>query len=608
MTADFRWGGEADVSPGVAEPIADAAIKVTITDPKTMGGTLRSYTAYTVTLSTSLPQYPQKMCEVMRRYSEFEWLHSRICRTYPSAIIPLFPGKKAVGGMDSSFIHDRMRQLEAYVDACARHPRISSSYDLVVFLTSSASSLKAAREYASIAEATADEADSLYNQLVSTAAGGTPFVVKADDDFVHLSTFHSAALERLRAVSAVSTQLSMGCHAAERDLLDLGQAIASLAEQEEQGVKAGMSVVASRKIDDAQHEAVKRLAGTGVAADTSGGPTGDVEADSSFAAHERASAAGAGQPASIDAMFETDFDDPLAGMGDPLAAGLAKSKGAASGLEDGPAAELAALYRLVGDTSIRLSQLGRDHIDRSDTTLHRPIAEEQRREAELDLAAKRREAAVEALQRAHALAVRRKDAYAALASRGGDPAKVAKAKWDVERADRGKAARDQELSDITESLKQEMVRVMKGRRATLARCALEYVKVLSATAKVRREGWQTVTTSLAGTDADALAAARKRVVSYAKRERNAGVSGVSDTRQQRREAAEGARGAAAAGLAGARARAAEEATPAQAPATPTPASPAPVSTGGDGAPEPVPAASEDEFADADADTDEVAFI
>ncbi|KAA0150578.1 hypothetical protein FNF29_05153 [Cafeteria roenbergensis] len=554
MMADFRWGGEADISPGVAEPIADSAIKVSVTNPQTIGNAIRSYTAYTVTLSTSLAQYPRKTCDVTRRYSEFEWLHNRICRTYPAAIIPLFPGKKAVGSLDSSFVLDRMRRLEAYLDGCVRHPRISASYDLVVFLTGSDAALKAARDYAAAAEAHADEADSFYNQLMASATGGTPLVVKADEDYIQLSTFHAAALERLLAVSGVSARLMEGSHAAERHLLELGHAIASLAEQEEQGVKAGLSVVASRKVDDAQHEAVKRLAGgdDAAAAAARAAASADPAAASAFAAHERASgaASGAGGMAS---MFEADFDDPLAGIGDPLASGLAKFGKPDGDVHDsGPAAELAAMYRLVGETTIRLSQMARDHLDRGDAALHRPIAEERRREAELDLAAKRREAVVDALQRAHALAGRRRDAYSRLASSGADTAKVSKAKWDVDRAERAQSARETELQDITESLKQEMVRVMKGRRATLARCAAEFTRTQTTCAGARRKAWMEVASELAGGDADALAAARKRVMSYAKREKHAGVSGIADTRHARRGVTEGARQAGLRGLAGAR--------------------------------------------------------
>jgi len=601
MLADFRWGGEADISPTVADPVPPAAIEIRVTNPQTKGNAIRSYTAYTVSLSTSLPQYPRKTVELARRYSEFEWLHHRICRTYPAAIIPLFPGKKAVGSMDAAFIHERMRQLEAYLDACAHHPRISASYDLVVFLTGSDAALKAARDYAAAAEAHADEADSFYNQIVSTAAGGTPYVIKADEDFVQLSTFHAAALERLRAVSAVSTRLNQGAHAAERHLLELGHAIASLAEQEEQGVKAGLSVVASRKVDDAQHEAVKRLAGgsaTGdaaAAAAAAAAAPSDPEASDAFAAHERASTAASGG-GGIASMFETDFDDPLAGMGDPLATGFAAPKGASGADVDGPAAELAAMYRLSGETTIRLSQMGRDHLDRGEVALHRPIADEQRREAELDQAARRRDAVVDALQRAHALANRRKDAYSKLAAAGGDPARISKAEWDVSRSSRAREAREKELDDITESLKQEMVAVMKGRRSTLARCAAEYCSTLSATGGARKEAWMKTARELAGGDDEALAAARRRVVAYAKRERHAGVAGVADTRAARRGATEGAREAATAGLAGARAAASGGG------AAPTP-SPAPTDAyeatdvGAASPPAPAPAVDEEgEFA------------
>jgi hypothetical protein len=386
--ADFRWSGEADITPGVAEEVHDSAISVTVTNPQTMGGTLRSYTVYTVTLSTSLTQFPKRDTEVLRRYSEFEWLHHRISRTFPSAIIPLFPSKKAVGSMDSTFVHDRMRQLEAYLVGVCHHPRVSQSYDLIVFLTGTPASLAAARDYTAYAESQADEADSFYNALITSTK--PPLVVKTDEDYERLSAFHSEALERLRTVSTISQRLHEGMHAADEHLLELGHAIASLAEAEQQGIAAGASVVASRASDEAQHQALKSLATSSPTPKASFSTSTDTHAAAAFEAHSRA---GGTKGSGISSMFATDFDDPLAGMGDPMASGFQKpaSSAPAPGSDETPAARLAALYRLVGETTVRLSHMSRDHLDRADTAFHLVIREELRREAELDQAAQRRE-------------------------------------------------------------------------------------------------------------------------------------------------------------------------------------------------------------------------
>ena len=50
-----------------------------------------------------------------RRFSDFCWLHDRLCVVFPGVLIPRFPEKKMMGNMDGAFIEERRRALEIYL-------------------------------------------------------------------------------------------------------------------------------------------------------------------------------------------------------------------------------------------------------------------------------------------------------------------------------------------------------------------------------------------------------------------------------------------------------------------------------------------------------------
>jgi hypothetical protein len=56
-------------------------------------------------LQTNLPEFegPEKI--VIRRYSDFEWLHDRLAKKYKGIFIPPLPEKNAVGKMEDFKFH-----------------------------------------------------------------------------------------------------------------------------------------------------------------------------------------------------------------------------------------------------------------------------------------------------------------------------------------------------------------------------------------------------------------------------------------------------------------------------------------------------------------------
>lgn len=101
-----------------------------------------SYWIYKVRARTTLPQYPRKDMEVMRRYSDFEWLRSQLAEEFPFCIIPPIPEKavqgtidKIVGtGANSKLLEYRQRALRKFLIRVGAHNYLHTSQLLQDFL------------------------------------------------------------------------------------------------------------------------------------------------------------------------------------------------------------------------------------------------------------------------------------------------------------------------------------------------------------------------------------------------------------------------------------------------------------------------------------------
>ena len=109
----------------------DKDVKVKIQNPKTSEKSLLStqYTVYEV--------FTESMnWLVSRRYSDFDWLRTTLCKFFPRILIPPIPGKK-VGNrrFEEDFIEKRMKFLQIFIDEIMKNETLKSSEALYSFLT-----------------------------------------------------------------------------------------------------------------------------------------------------------------------------------------------------------------------------------------------------------------------------------------------------------------------------------------------------------------------------------------------------------------------------------------------------------------------------------------
>ncbi|GJP71995.1 hypothetical protein CLOP_g2773 [Closterium sp. NIES-67] len=128
MGAGFRSGGGGGTDGGPLE--------ITVTDPVKQGDGVNAYTSYRVT--TKSPASDGEVY-VIRRFSDFEWLHDRLGDLHRGAIVPPLPDKNVVEKFRFSreFVESRRRGLETFVRRVARHPVLGQAEELQHFLKDS---------------------------------------------------------------------------------------------------------------------------------------------------------------------------------------------------------------------------------------------------------------------------------------------------------------------------------------------------------------------------------------------------------------------------------------------------------------------------------------
>lgn len=132
----------------------DAAYFITVTDPVQHSEGMNKYTSYRVQVrpphnlpptgespgSTHAPASnmdmfpPTHYSAVLRRYSDFAWLHSALQKERAGAILPPLPEKQAVSRFSLTFIEERRGLLERFLRRVAVHPELYDSVALDTFL------------------------------------------------------------------------------------------------------------------------------------------------------------------------------------------------------------------------------------------------------------------------------------------------------------------------------------------------------------------------------------------------------------------------------------------------------------------------------------------
>lgn len=131
--------GMASRSSHSVPPPEKSDFEIFVTDPVKQGDGVGAYVSYKVVTKTTLEQYTNKHCEVIRRFRDFVWLHDRLLHLYKGIIIPPVPEKNVVQKyqMTKEFIELRQMALTVFINRVGAHPVLKRSKELQTFLEAS---------------------------------------------------------------------------------------------------------------------------------------------------------------------------------------------------------------------------------------------------------------------------------------------------------------------------------------------------------------------------------------------------------------------------------------------------------------------------------------
>eukprot|EP00753_Platysulcus_tardus_P002756 PLAT11868.1.p1 GENE.PLAT11868.1~~PLAT11868.1.p1 ORF type:complete len:451 (+),score=225.38 PLAT11868.1:33-1385(+) len=150
-------------------------MEITVSDPVKQGEGLQAYISYKVNTNTNQKDFKFEQISVIRRYSEFVWLHGQLTSRYPGYIVPPLPEKLIVGRFSPEFVDTRRRLLEKFLNRVAAHTVLRQCDMFREFLESSEAG------FASVKEAAAARDRSMssgimrwFKDTIDTISGSAP--------------------------------------------------------------------------------------------------------------------------------------------------------------------------------------------------------------------------------------------------------------------------------------------------------------------------------------------------------------------------------------------------------------------------------------------------
>jgi len=128
----------AEASSPFVMPPANEDFIVQVCDPVVQDpNSMRAYVTYAVKskMHCSNEDYCDGEYDVIRRYSDYVWLHERLALEFPHLNVPPLPAKASMGNLEERFINMRQAMLNKFMNRITRSHAMLLSPGLKVFLT-----------------------------------------------------------------------------------------------------------------------------------------------------------------------------------------------------------------------------------------------------------------------------------------------------------------------------------------------------------------------------------------------------------------------------------------------------------------------------------------
>lgn len=136
--ADTQAGQRASNLSVTAKGVAKShpTFQIRVGDPQKVGDPVTAHIVYTVRIKTDSPHFTTKSFSVLRRYSDFRWLHAALVHGNPGIFVPPVPEKVKIGRFAPDLVEARRHGLESCINKIANNPALQDDDDLRLFLSS----------------------------------------------------------------------------------------------------------------------------------------------------------------------------------------------------------------------------------------------------------------------------------------------------------------------------------------------------------------------------------------------------------------------------------------------------------------------------------------
>ncbi|KAK0558144.1 Vacuolar protein sorting-associated protein vps5 [Tilletia horrida] len=134
QTAAAKAIGALPSSAAPAPPKLQFEIRVG--DPQKVGDPVTAHIVYTVRTKTTATFFRSQTFSVLRRYSDFRWLHAALVANNPGTFVPPVPEKVKIGRFAPDLVEARRHGLEICINKIAAHPILQMDEDFKLFLES----------------------------------------------------------------------------------------------------------------------------------------------------------------------------------------------------------------------------------------------------------------------------------------------------------------------------------------------------------------------------------------------------------------------------------------------------------------------------------------
>jgi sorting nexin-1/2 len=201
---------------------------------------------YKVNTSTNSQEYSFSQFSVLRRYSDFVWLHDQLNFFHPGTIVPPLPEKQSVGRFTPEFVESRRRGIEKFMSRVTKHSILKETAVLASFLQADDAGFALCKEQykQDRAAASGSMTNWLESKFTSLASGSASIEKTAADlKFDEVMQYIIQLETQMQGVSKHTSSLVKQNRAMANALFEFGQAFTWLGQSEGDGLGAALTQV-----------------------------------------------------------------------------------------------------------------------------------------------------------------------------------------------------------------------------------------------------------------------------------------------------------------------------------------------------------------------------